>query len=163
MPPTALRFAGSRRAIHGEAGAGQAEHHHREEPGHERAGAGIAGEEALEIAGDAVVVAEQEPGDVVDDVVQAGDDQHAVQHAVDEQADGFRSRAPPGWWRPCRCSSHWPAEAEDQRQDQPGEAADDGHEAPAAEEGQVARQADVAEAVVGPAGDEPGQQAHAAR
>ena len=31
----------------------------------------IAGEEALQVAGDAVVVAEQEPGDVVEDVMQA--------------------------------------------------------------------------------------------
>ena len=41
--------------IHGQAGGGQAEHHHREEAAHEGAGGGIAGEEAIEVAGHAVI------------------------------------------------------------------------------------------------------------
>ena len=53
-----------------------------------------------------------------------------------------------------------PAKAEDQREHEPREPADDGHEAAAAEERQVARQADVVETIVGPARDESGQEAH---
>src|SRR4030095_12048203 len=45
----------------------------------------IAGEETLEIAGCAVEVAEQEPGDVVEDMVQPGDQQQAVKDAIEEQ------------------------------------------------------------------------------
>ena len=91
--------------------------------------------------------------------MQPGDDEHAVQHAVGEQPDrlGAEHRLAGGVHA---ALERLPAEAEDQREHQPGEAADDGHEAAAAEERQVARQADVAEAVVGPAGDQPGQQAH---
>ena len=57
MPPHGLALFRRGGAVHGQAGARQAEHHHREESRHERAGAGIAGEEALQVAGDAVVVA----------------------------------------------------------------------------------------------------------
>src|SRR4030095_5520569 len=45
----------------------------------------IAGEETLEITGCAVEVAEQEPGDVVEDMVQPGDQQQAVKYAIEEQ------------------------------------------------------------------------------
>ena len=41
--------------IHGQARGGQAEHHHREEARHEGAGRGIAGEEAVQVAGRAVI------------------------------------------------------------------------------------------------------------
>ena len=38
------------------------------------------------------IVADDEPGDVVEDVVQAGDDQQPVQHAVDEEAERTGAR-----------------------------------------------------------------------
>ena len=57
--------------VHREARARQAEHHYGEEPGHEGAGGRVAGEEALQVAGRAVEVADDEPGEVVEDVVQA--------------------------------------------------------------------------------------------
>jgi len=60
------------------------EHHHREEAGHESTRARVTGEEALQVARHAVVVPEQKPGDVVDDVVQSRDDQHPVQYTVGE-------------------------------------------------------------------------------
>ena len=89
MPPTAARRSGRAAWYIARQAAGQAEHHHREEAGHEGAGGRVAGEEALQVAGDAAVKSPtQEPGDVVEDVVQAGDDQQPVEHAVDEQADG---------------------------------------------------------------------------
>ena len=56
-PPDGGAPRGSRGAVHGEAGARQAEHHHREKSRHERAGRRIAGEETLQVAGDALVVA----------------------------------------------------------------------------------------------------------
>ena len=90
-PPTARRRSGARRVVHREAGGRQPEHHHREEARHEGARGGIAGEEAVEVAGHAAVVADDEPGEVVEDVVQAGDDQDAVQHAVDEEAELARA------------------------------------------------------------------------
>ena len=68
--------------------AGKAKHHHREEPRHECAGSGIAREEAFQIARHTVIVPEDEPGNVVDDVVQTGNDQHPIQHAVSEQPEG---------------------------------------------------------------------------
>src|SRR5205823_6572694 len=110
-------------------------------------GARIAGEEALEIAGDAVVIAEQEPGYVVDDVMEPRHDQHAVEHAVGEQAErpGVQHRA----------TEHihallevLPLGAERARQQQSREATRNRHEAPPAEEGEVTRQTDVEEAVV---------------
>src|SRR3546814_2961510 len=60
-------------------------HHHREEPGHECARLWIAREEAVEIARAAVEIADEEPGEVVEDVVQPGDDQQPVEQPVEEQ------------------------------------------------------------------------------
>ena len=119
----------------------------------------IAGEESFEIAGDAVEVAEQEPGDVVDDVMQAGDDEHTIEHAIGEQAvlTGAEHRLA---HRVHAVLQRLPAEAEHERHTQAREATDDGHETAAAEERQVARQADFAEAVVRPSCDQARQQAH---
>ena len=72
--------------IHGQTRRRQAEHHHREEAGHEGPGRRVAGEEPLHIAGGPMEVADQEPGDVVEDVVQAGDDQQPVERAIEEEA-----------------------------------------------------------------------------
>ena len=73
--------------IHGETRGRKTEHHDWEKAAHEGAGSGIAFEEAIEIASHAVVLAEQLPGNIIKDVVQPGDDQHAVEHTVDEQAN----------------------------------------------------------------------------
>ena len=62
---------GPRRAVHRQAGRGQAEHHDREEAGHEAAGGRIAREEAADVAVGAVVVAKHEPEQVVEDVMEA--------------------------------------------------------------------------------------------
>ena len=117
------------------------------------AGARIAREEALEVARHAVVVADEEPREVVDDVVQAGDDQHAVQHAVHEQPDFARAehRAAHAIHA---AFEHRPTPAERGRDDEARDAARDRHEAAAAEEREIARQLDVAEAVVKRAGDQ---------
>ncbi len=82
-----LASFGAGGAVHGQASRRQAEHHHREEAAHERTGGRVAGEEAVQVAGGAVEIADDEPGDVVQDVVQAGDDEQPVQHAVDEQSE----------------------------------------------------------------------------
>ena len=96
---------------------------------------------------DAVEVADDEPGDVVEDVVKAGDDQQPVERAVSEQPEAARGdhRAAELVDRRFEIGE---AEAEDDRADQPGDAGDDRDEAAAAEEGEIFRQLDVAEAVV---------------
>ena len=86
-PPTAARLSGSAVRYMARQAAGRPNIITGKKPDMNAPARGIAGEEALQVAGDAVEVAEQEPRDVVEDVVQAGDDQHAVQHAVDEQPD----------------------------------------------------------------------------
>src|SRR3546814_3126399 len=70
-------------------------HHHREEPGHECARLWIAREEAVEIARAAVEIADEEPGEVVEDVVQPGDDQQPVEQPVEEQPDLARPHDAP--------------------------------------------------------------------
>ena len=57
MPPTALRFAGAPVRYMARQAPGRPNIMTGKKSGHERAGARIAGEEALQIAGDAVVVA----------------------------------------------------------------------------------------------------------
>ncbi len=64
---TTLRRSG---AIHRKARARQTEHHHREESGHERARRRVACEESLQIASRTVIVAENEPCEVIEDVMQ---------------------------------------------------------------------------------------------
>ncbi|MNE37073.1 hypothetical protein D3C80_1309110 [compost metagenome] len=90
-PPDFLAAFGPGRVIHGQTGGGQAEHHDGEEAAHEDAGAGITREEAVQVARRAVEIPDDEPGDVVQDVVQAGDDQQPVEQAIDEQAELTRA------------------------------------------------------------------------
>jgi len=94
-----------------------------------------------------VEIADDEPGDVVEDVVQAGDDQQPVENAVDEQADVARFDDPAAELVDPRFEPG-KAEPEQDRADQPSPAGDDRHEPPAAEEGEIFGQLDVAEAVV---------------
>ncbi|MNQ83365.1 hypothetical protein D3C85_984430 [compost metagenome] len=79
-------------AVHRQARGGQAEDHHREHPGQELAGPGITGEIAADVAGHGQAIGtletpEDEPHQIVEDMVQAGDDQQAVKHAKEERAD----------------------------------------------------------------------------
>ena len=88
-------------------------------------------------------------------MVQTRDDQHAVEHAIREESE-----------RACaqHCAAervhaaleHRPAIAERRGHDQPRAPARDRHEAAAAEEGEVTRQADVGVAVVEEPRDHPG-------
>ena len=73
--------------IHRKTGAREAEHHHGKKPRHERTGARIAGKKTVQIAGGAVIIAEDEPGKIIQNMMQAGDDENAVQDTVREQAD----------------------------------------------------------------------------
>ena len=70
----------------GQSRRGESEHHDREEAGHEDARAGIAGEEPGEVTVGAVVVAQDEPHNRVENVVQAEWNQQSVQDAVDSRA-----------------------------------------------------------------------------
>jgi hypothetical protein len=82
--------------------------------------------------------------------MQAGHDQHAVQHAVDELAEGVG-----GEHRVARrvhaALEHRESVPEAQREHDAGEAAGDRHEAATGKEREIARQAHVAVAVVEPA------------
>ncbi len=138
---------GRRRVIHRETGCGKAEHHHGKKSGHEYAGARIAGEEAIQVAGDAAVVADDEPGQVVQHVMQAGDDQESVKDAVDEEPDLARIEDGPAQ-RVHAAFERRPTPAEGAGEDETGDASDDRHEPPPAEECEVARQPDFAVAVV---------------
>ena len=101
-------------------------------------------------------IAEQEPGDVVEDVVQAGDQQQPVEKTVDEQADRTRADDPaaervhPGF-EPRK------AIAEQRRPDHSGETGDDRHETPPTEESEVVGQLDVGETVVEQSGGDAGE------
>ena len=139
--------------VHGEAGGGQAEHHDREEPAHETARGRIAGEEARQVAGLAVIVADDEIGDVVEDVVQTRHQQQPVEQAEGEQAEPARgddaaaqrvdTRVDPRIARP------------QQRADrQAGEPGKDRDEATPAEEGEIFWQFHGGEAVVEQAADQ---------
>ena len=80
-------------------------------------GGRVAGEEAVQVAGGAVIVAEDEPDHVVEDVVQAGDDQQPVEQAVGEQAE--RPGADDGVAEPVDAPlERRPAEAEHEREHQ---------------------------------------------
>jgi hypothetical protein len=79
-----LRLGG---VIHGQARGGQAEHHHREIAAHEGARIGIAGKEAAQIARGAMIIAQNKPCDVVENMVQPRHQQQAVERAVDKEPD----------------------------------------------------------------------------
>ena len=87
MPPTAARRSGRALRYIARHAAGRPNIITGKKPLMNAPAVGIAGEEAVQVAGGAVEVADDEPGDVVEDVVQAGDDQQPVQHAIDEQAE----------------------------------------------------------------------------
>jgi hypothetical protein len=147
----------SSRVIHGEACPRQPEHHDGKEARHERAGGRIAGEESLQVAGGAVVVADDEPREIIEDVMQPGDDQYSVQGAVCEQTQ--RPRAQNGVAGGVHSTlQKRPGIAQHRGQSQSRKAADDGHEAPATEKTEVARQGNVAEPVIAEPGDDSGQQ-----
>ena len=145
------------RVIHGETGPGRPNIMTGKKPDMNAPAVGIAGEESLQIAGGAVIVADDEPREIIQNVMQPGDDQYSIQDAIGEQAE--RPRAQDGLaGRIHSALQIRPRIAHDRSQHQAGQPADDGHEAPAAEKAQVARQGDVAEPVVADAGDDAGQQ-----
>ncbi len=89
-------------------------------------------------------------------MVQARHDQHAVEHSIREQAEG------PGVQHRAAERVHaglelLPLQAKDSRQQQAREPTENRHEAPSSEEGEIARQADLAEAVVQDPCDQPGE------
>src|SRR5882757_1800879 len=144
------------RVVHRQTSSRQTEHHDREETGHEGAGGGIAREESLQIAGGPVVVADDEPCKIIENMMQPSNDQDAIQDAIGEQADG------PGTQDGVTGRVHAalecrPRVTDYRRQREAGEAADDGHEAPSAEKTQVAWQCHVAEAVVADACNDSGE------
>ena len=73
--------------VHGQAGRRQAEHHHRKETGHECPGRRIPGKESPQVARDTLEIADDKPGQVVQDVVKTGNDQQAVEQAIQKQAE----------------------------------------------------------------------------
>ncbi|CRQ64570.1 hypothetical protein PAERUG_P47_London_12_VIM_2_12_12_01943 [Pseudomonas aeruginosa] len=156
-------------AVHRQAGGGQAEHHHREHPGHELAALRVAGEIARQVAGDDAPgfrvgeATEDEPHQVVEDVVQPGDDQQAVQHAEGEGAEAaaFQHELAEAV---DALLQRWPDHPEQQAQADRADPGGDRHEAAAAEERQVFRQLHVLEAVIQgashQAADDAGEHAH---
>src|SRR5882672_1073972 len=144
------------RVVHRQTSPRQTKHHDGEETGHEGAGGGIAREKSFQIAGGPVVVADDEPCKIVENMVQPGDDQDAIQDAIGEQADGPGTQDGVAG-RVQAALERRPRVTDDRCQREAGEAADDGHEAPSAEKTQVAWQCHVAEAVVGDAGDDSGE------
>ncbi len=95
----------------------------------------------------AVIIAQHEPGDTVDDVVETGDDQDAVEHAVTEEPPGARREH--GTAERIHAElDPLPLETEGGRKDQRRDTTQNGHEASAAEEGEVRRQIDAIKAVV---------------
>ncbi len=136
-----------RRVIHGQAGAREAEHHHRKETGHEGARARIAGEEALEVARRTVKVPDDEPGEVVEDVMQASDDQHAIEHAVGKQAERSGTEYAPAR-RVHAVFDDRPGGTDHRGKPDAGKARRDRDEAATTEEAQIAGQVNLVEAVV---------------
>ncbi|EAU68532.1 hypothetical protein STIAU_7384 [Stigmatella aurantiaca DW4/3-1] len=147
-----------RGVVHGEAGRRQAKHHDREEARHCGARGRVSREEALQVARHTVEVAQDEPGDVVEDVVQARDDQQPVEEAVQEEAELAGGEHVAAEAIEARLDAG-PAQAKQGREHQAGEAGDDGDEPAAAEEREVLRQLDVLVAVVQQAGHEAGKDA----
>src|SRR3546814_8771030 len=113
-------------------------HHHREEPGHECARLWIAREEAVEIARAAVEIADEEPGEVVEDVVQPGDDQQPVEHPVEEQPDLARADDERRERIHARID-RGVEPAEHEREPEPSDPRQDRHESPSAAKGEIGR------------------------
>jgi len=70
-----------------ETGTRQAEHHDGKEARHEGAGARIAGKETVQVAGCAVIVAENEPRKIIQDVMPSRSRSISVQQPVGKQAN----------------------------------------------------------------------------
>jgi methyl coenzyme M reductase subunit D len=67
---------------YGQCSGREREHHDREESGHEDAGLRIAREEPVQVAVNAIVLAQDEPHDRVEDVMQSQREQQPVGYAV---------------------------------------------------------------------------------
>ena len=151
-----LASLGERVAVHRQAGCRKPEHHHRKEAGHEASCGRIAGEEALEVAGCTVKIAQDEPGNIIYDVVQTRDQQQPVEQAVKEQAERTGTHHPLAE-RIDPAFEPWEAEAEQCCTDDSREARGDGHKPATGKEREIVRKLDVREAVVKQSGDDPGQ------
>ena len=104
------------------------------------------------------VLAEEEPGERVEDVVQAERDEEAVEGAVEEPADDLVLGDPLTDARQA-CVERRVDQREEHREDQRREPGDDRHEAPTAEEGEVGRQRDAVVALPQVGGDEAAEDA----
>ena len=100
-PPVAARFSGAAVWYIARHAAGSPNIITGKKPDMNTPADGIAREEAIQVAGRAVEVAEDEPRHVVQDVVQARHDQHAVEHAVDEEPELARRDHRRAKARPC--------------------------------------------------------------
>ena len=144
-------------AVHRQTRRGQAEQHHREHAGHELAAFGVAGKVAGQVARDHRAgyrvgeAAEHEPRHIVEDVMQASDDQQAVEHAKHErtEAAAFHQQHAEAV---DAVLDRGPDQAENHAQAHRAEPGDNRHKPPPTEERQVFRQLDVLEAVVQPTG-----------
>src|SRR5258708_1918356 len=96
LPPATSAIAGAgtgssasrpRRVVHGQAGARKANHHHGEKTRHERSGGRVAGHKAIQVTRRTVIVPDDVPDEIVEDVMQSCDDQHAIENAVGEQTE----------------------------------------------------------------------------
>src|SRR5581483_5056389 len=105
-----------------------------------------------------VVVAQQKPRDVVDDVMQPRDDERAIEHAIHEE---------PGITRAEHGAAHRihtllekrPTPTEQAGEDETDNAARDRYEAPPAKKREIARHANVAIAIVENAAEHAGDDA----
>src|SRR5258708_29115543 len=92
-------------------------------------------------------VSEQEPGNIVEDVVQAGHQQHSVEKTVEEQTD-WSGAYDPVAQRIDAAFEPWEAKPEEHCADDPCETRGDGNEPPATEKGQIVGELDVRETIV---------------
>ncbi len=144
-------------AVHRQARGGQAEQHDREHTGHELAAFRVAGKIAGQVAGDDGAggwvgkAAEHKPRHVVEDMVQAGDDQQAVEHAKHEgtKATAFHQQHAK---TVDAVLDRRPDQAKDHPQGDRRKPGDNRHKPSPTKEGQVLRQLDVLEAVIQPTG-----------
>ena len=104
------------------------------------------------------VLAEEEPRERVEDVVQAQRDEQAVEGAVEEPADDLVLGDPLADGRQAGVERRVD-QREQHREDQRREPGDDRHEAPTAEEGEVGRQRDAVVALPQVGGDEAAEDA----
>ncbi len=153
---------------HRETSSRQTEHHDREEARHEGARSRIAREEAMQVARHRGAArrrerAEHEPRERIQDVMQARDEQQAVQQAEHECADRAGCREPVAGHIDRRLHRR-PCIAEHDTEHQTRDPGDNRHKALAAEEREILGQLDVLVPVVqhprDDPGDDPRQHAH---